>query len=193
MRCLEEWGGEPELVAAASIFGFRIHVHHPLASKRTCGRHTCRRPRPTSASERWGAEGITLRRAESHRRTRRVLPGGERRACPSRVWSIAPAENGEQTLLGMEGEGGRHGDGAQSKDEPSMMSPRCPKDEHKAMSLQYTQCPDARSSGTAPRAASQSACHCRIRGCWWSRWGWRWRWRWRWRCPKDEHKAMSLQ
>ena len=30
MRRLEEWGGEPELRAAASIFGFQIHVYHPF-------------------------------------------------------------------------------------------------------------------------------------------------------------------
>ena len=30
MRRLEEWGGEPELIAAASIFGFQIHVYHPF-------------------------------------------------------------------------------------------------------------------------------------------------------------------
>jgi hypothetical protein len=30
MRRLEEWGGEPELAAAASTFGFKIHVHHPF-------------------------------------------------------------------------------------------------------------------------------------------------------------------
>ena len=30
MRRLEEWGGEPELAAAASIFGFKIHIHHPF-------------------------------------------------------------------------------------------------------------------------------------------------------------------
>jgi hypothetical protein len=30
MRQLEEWGGDPELAAAAKIFGFKIHVHHPF-------------------------------------------------------------------------------------------------------------------------------------------------------------------
>ena len=30
MRRLKEWGGEAELRAAASIFGFKIHVHHPF-------------------------------------------------------------------------------------------------------------------------------------------------------------------
>jgi hypothetical protein len=30
MRHLNEWGGEPELAAAASIFGFKIHIHHPF-------------------------------------------------------------------------------------------------------------------------------------------------------------------
>ena len=30
MRHLDEWGGEPELAAAASIFGFKIHIHHPF-------------------------------------------------------------------------------------------------------------------------------------------------------------------
>ena len=30
MRRLEEWGGEPELLAAASIFGFQIHIYHPF-------------------------------------------------------------------------------------------------------------------------------------------------------------------
>jgi hypothetical protein len=30
MRRLEDWGGEPELAAAASIFGFKIHIHHPF-------------------------------------------------------------------------------------------------------------------------------------------------------------------
>lgn len=30
MRQLKEWGGDPELAAAAKIFGFKIHVHHPF-------------------------------------------------------------------------------------------------------------------------------------------------------------------
>jgi hypothetical protein len=30
MRHLKEWGGEPELAAAASIFGFKVHIHHPF-------------------------------------------------------------------------------------------------------------------------------------------------------------------
>jgi hypothetical protein len=30
MRNLEEWGGEPELAAAAKIFGLKIHIHHPV-------------------------------------------------------------------------------------------------------------------------------------------------------------------
>jgi hypothetical protein len=30
MRHLKEWGGEPELAAAATSFGFKIHIHHPF-------------------------------------------------------------------------------------------------------------------------------------------------------------------
>lgn len=89
----------------------------------------------------------------------RVLNGGELKASPCGALNLIvehvvyyQEENFAHVLLGcgllhspkmasklyvgMEGEGGRHGNGAQPKDEPSMMSPRCPKDEHKAMSLQ---------------------------------------------------------